>query len=409
MNVFIITILILFALVVLFFAGALFDIYRGMKVKHPKLPESRFITGANRLTYFANGRELYNDMKQSIEEARHHIHLCFFIFNVDDVGIEWLDLLKKKAEEGVKVRLLVDSLTGLSLKRELPSLKQTGIQVVFSGKIRFPYTFYYISRRNHRKIAVIDGKIGYFGGFNVSREYIGNKPEMGAWHDNHLKVEGESCRDLQKQFFKDWKRAGGSPIESVDASHDEAYFPRLPKGPSSLTLLATNGKQVEDVFAEKLGGAQSSIIIGSPYFIPTRRLMDVLIDRLNHGVELKILLPMKRDHPFVKPASFLYLETLVEKGAELYHFYQGFYHAKLFVVDQRLCYLGTANFDQRSFYWDDELLGLTDDRDVIHQVLDQLNREIREQSKPVTLQDIRNRSFGEKLKSACSGWFSFFL
>lgn len=404
-----VTVLILVGIALLVAAGIVLDIFTGLKVRRPAIPEGRFATGSNRLGYFTDGRKLFADMKKEIEKAEHHIHISFFIFKIDDVGQEWLDLLKKKAQEGVEVRLLVDRFNGSGLAKARWLLAESGVETGFTGSLRFPFTFYHLNRRNHRKITVIDGKVGYFGGFNVSREYIGNESGRGPWHDNHLKVEGESVRDLQQQFLDDWQEATGEPLSASALNDPKNYFPEPVKGPSQLTLLATGGKQIEDVFAEKLSAAQTSIVIGSPYFIPSRRLMHVLIDRLDHHVSVKILLPMKRDHPFVKPASFHYLKPLLEKGATLFHFYQGFYHAKLFVVDQRLCYLGTANFDQRSLFWCDELSGFTEDRQLIRDVLDQVNKEIREFSKEIDLDAINHRSVFERIKTTCSAWLSFFL
>lgn len=396
-------VLIILLLAVLLTAGILLDIYTGIKVKRPTLPKGPFRTGMNRLRYFTNGRDLFNDMQESIENARSHVHLSFFIFKTDDVGNRWLDLLKKKAGEGIEVRLMVDYLNSGDIRKKRAELTRAGVQIAFSGRPGFPFTFYYLNRRNHRKIAVIDGHTAFFGGFNVSREYIGNKAETGSWHDNHLRVEGESVADLQRLFLEDWRLSAGRPADS------SAFFPAPTKGPSQLALIATSGKQIENIFAERFMAARSSIMIGSPYFIPSPRLMNVLLGCLNRGVELTILLPMKKDHPFVKPASYLYLRPLVEKGARVYHFYQGFYHSKVFVVDRRLCYTGTANFDRRSFFWNDELSGFTEDPALIRSVLDQFDKEIREESVAVTLKAIRERSPLEKLKSAGSGWLSPFL
>jgi Phosphatidylserine/phosphatidylglycerophosphate/cardiolipin synthases and related enzymes len=403
MHLIIISVSLLLLLVLLLLIGILLDIFTGIKVQHPHLPLYHPAAGMNRLRYFTDGRSLFADMMTSMARARSHIHLCFFIFEADEVGQEWLDLLKKKAGEGVNVRLLVDTLASHSMKKYQAELSRAGVQLEFSGKITFPFTFYLLNRRNHRKIAVIDGNTGYFGGFNVSRDYIGNKPETGSWHDNHLKVEGESVAELQRLFLADWAAAGRKTEDHGD------FYPLLEKGPSDLTLLGSSGRQIEAVFAEKLSAAQQSITIGSPYFIPSQKLLDVLLDRLDHGVRLTLLLPMKKDHPLVRPASYLYLQPLVEKGAQLYHFYQGFYHSKVFVVDQSLCYIGTANFDRRSFFWNDELAGFSSDYGLIREVTDQLDKEIRESSVRVDAGTIDGRSPFEKLKSVCSGWFSSFL
>lgn len=403
MNALLAAILIILALAVLFIVGVLLDIYAGIKVKHPMLPEGLLKTGLSRLHYFTNGRDLFSDMKGTIENAHSHIHLSFFIFKADDVGNDWLDLLKKKAGEGVDVRLIVDYLNGGSVRKKRAELTRTGVQVAFSGKPKFPFTFYYLNRRNHRKIAVIDGQTGFFGGFNVGREYIGNKPETGSWQDNHLRVEGESVADLQRLFLEDWRLATGQTADGP------VFFPPLKKGPSPLALIATSGKQLENIFAEKFAAARSSIFIGSPYFIPSPKLMNVLLDCLGRGVELTILLPIKKDHPIIKPASYLYLLPLVEKGARVYHFYQGFYHSKVFVIDRRFCYTGTANFDRRSFFWNDELLGFTEDPALVRAIIDQSEKEIRERSVAVTLETIQKRSPLDKLKTVCSGWLSPFL
>lgn len=403
MHLIIIIVSLMILLILLLIIGVLLDIVTGIKVRHPHLPLYHPATGTNRLRYFTDGRSLFTDMMASMARAHHHIHVCFFIFKADEVGQEWLELLKKKAGEGVDVRLLVDALASHSMKKYQDDLSRAGVQLAFAGKIAFPFTFYLLNRRNHRKIAVIDGETGYFGGFNISRDYIGSKPETGAWHDNHLKVEGESVAELQRLFLIDWTEAGQKAEDRGD------FYPPLKKGASGLTLMGSSGRQIETVFAEKLSAAHQSITIGSPYFIPSRKLLDVLLDRLDHGVRLTLLLPMKKDHPLVRPASYLYLQPLVAKGAQLYYFYQGFYHSKVFVIDQSLCYIGTANFDRRSFFWNDELTGFSSDYSLIREITDQLDKEIQESSVLVGAESIAGRSPLEKLKSVASGWFSSFL
>lgn len=404
MHLFVQLLIIFFALAILFFVAVLFDIYSGLKLKRPSITERKPITGLNHFRYFTNGHELFEEMKRSISNAKYHIHLSFFIFIADDVGAEWLSLLKKKAADGVEVRLLVDALSSFALRKKRAELVKAGIQIAFSGKPTFPFTFYYLNRRNHRKMMIIDGKIGYFGGFNVSRDYVGRNPEMGPWHDNHLKIEGESVPGLQRLFLEDWKKA-----TKADLLKKSTYFPPVAKGPSPLTLIGTDGKQLETCFAEKLSSAQKSIVIGSPYFVPSKRLMEVLINRLDHGVKLRILLPMKKDHALVQPASYQYLEPLLKKRAELFHFYQGFYHSKIFIVDRKLCYLGTANFDQRSLFWNDELSGITEDPALIHQALMQLEKEMKDKSVSISYSQLKHRSPLAKLKTRCSAWFSYFL
>ncbi len=400
---FLIALFIFVIIAFLLIIAILLDILTGIKVRHPKLPLYSPRAGMNRIRYFTNGRELFRDMLEEIGRARHHIHLSFFIFEADEVGQQWLSLLKKKASEGVQVRLLVDALNGRSLKRLKTELEAAGVQIAFSNKVTFPFTFYELNRRNHRKIAVIDGNIGYFGGFNISRDYLGMNAEKGPWHDNHLKVIGESVAELQRLFLDDWAKATGQRPE------DGEFFPVSEKGPVMLTLQASSGRQIDDLFAEKLQRARSSIVIGSPYFIPSRTLMNVLLDRLARGVQLTILLPMKKDHPLVKPASILFLRPLVERGAKLFYFYQGFYHSKVFVVDGRLCYIGTTNFDRRSLFWNDELSAFIAHPATVADVIGRLRQEIENSSTRAAAETLRHRGPFQRLKSVCSGWFRSLL
>ncbi|MET1248642.1 phospholipase D-like domain-containing protein [Sporolactobacillus sp. STCC-11] len=404
MHPFVQLLIIFFALTILFFALVLFDIHAGLKSKRPLIAERNPITGLNNFRYYTNGHALFEEMKRTISNAKYHIHLSFFIFIADDVGEEWINLLKRKAADGVEVRLLVDALSSFALRKKRAELVKAGVQLAFSGKPTFPFTFYYLNHRNHRKMMIIDGKIGYFGGYNVSRDYIGRNPKMGPWHDNHLKIEGESVPELQRLFLEDWKKA-----THADLLKNSTYFPAVAKGPSPLTLIGTDGKQLETCFVDKLSSAQTSIVIGSPYFVPSKRLMDVLVNRVEHGVKLSILLPMKKDHALVQPASYQYLEPLLKKGAELFHFYQGFYHSKVFIIDRRLCYLGTANFDQRSLFWNDELSGFTEDPELVHQALVQLKKEMKDKSVSIPYDQLARRSPWAKLKTKVCAWFSYFL
>ncbi|MFX3617587.1 MAG: phosphatidylserine/phosphatidylglycerophosphate/cardiolipin synthase family protein [Sporolactobacillus sp.] len=403
MHLFLILLLSLIVLILLFIAGIWLDIACGLRFRHPLLPKNKLSRSFNELRYFLYGRDLFRDMRQSIDAARQHIHLSFFIFKADEVGNEWLELLKKKAEEGVDVRLLVDYFNKRGLRKKLNGLAAAGVQIAFTGKPRFPFTFYYLNRRNHRKIMVIDGQVGYFGGFNVSRDYVSKNVEMGNWHDNHVRLEGKGVAVLQELFLADWQTATGKVLPRT------GLFPELNDGSAALDLIGTNANQVEKLFADELSKARRSIIIGSPYFIPSRKLLQILLEQLTRGVELTIILPMKRDHAMVKPASYSYLQPLLEKGAHVFHFYQGFYHSKVFVVDQRRCYLGTANFDQRSFFWNDELLGFSEDPALVKKVILQLNHEVYECSVPVKLEDLRHRSWIDRLKTAGSLLFSRFL
>ncbi|MBM7645400.1 cardiolipin synthase [Scopulibacillus daqui] len=393
---FLVILAIIAVLIILIILGIILDLYLGFKVKHR---QAKLYSPKDSSCYtelFMEGRYFYDSLKKDIENAKDHIHMSFFIFRYDTIGQEFIDLLIKKAQSGVKICLLIDAVANHAFpKKAVKRLENNGIHFAFSAKTYFPFYFYSLSRRNHRKITVIDGKTGYFGGFNIGDEYLGKKPQLGLWRDYHLKIEGEGVRDLQEQFISDWKQAAKEKIEGPN------LYPQLEKGPVAMTLLATDGRQLEEALLEQIQKAKQSIIIGSPYFIPSKKLQQALLERLSQGVNITILLPSKKDHPFVKPASYHYLKPLLEKGGRVYHFYQGFYHAKAFIFDDACCCIGAANFDMRSLIWNDEISGFIYDRDVIKEIENMVKIDFTK-STEVTLSDVNNRSIFEKGKTVLS-------
>lgn len=386
-------------IILLFIIGVWLDLYTGMKVQHPKLPVGLYKTSRNQLETFQDGRHFFSALENDMKQAAHHIHLSFYIFREDHLGDKMFRLLEKKAKDGLHVRILVDAIGSRKLSKKLKSrLAAAGVELTFHSKLKFPFFFYYLNRRYHRKIAIIDGKMGYFGGFNIGDEYIGQKADYGEWRDYHVKIKGKGVHFLQEQFLNDWHEAAKETITCEDL-----FAPVEPESRQvKLTLLATYGKQLEQVFIDHISQAEHSLIIGSPYFIPSARLQQALINRLESGVNVSVILPGRKDHPFVKPASYHYLQPLVKKGLKLHHFYQGFYHAKTFIVDDQIAYLGTANFDQRSLSWNDELSGFIYDKEVVRQLTEHVKADISAKSSEVTSEMIEKRSAGEKLKTFLS-------
>ncbi|MFT8872988.1 MAG: phospholipase D-like domain-containing protein [Sporolactobacillus sp.] len=395
MTVFLLIILTILAVSLLIMAALWLDLLCGNRIKRPLIQtgEARRVTG--KLHYFTDGRTLFADMQHAAWAAGDHIYLSFYIFKNDEVGRRLLDVLKQRARAGVDVRLLVDRFGGRSLRKLKPELEAAGVSLAFSGRLRFPFTFYFLNRRNHRKIMVLDERIGYFGGFNVSRDYIGNNAEKGVWHDNHLRIDGAGCHFLQQLFLIDWQRATGASLAPQADNTDKPLNEK-----ESLELVATNGGGAEAQFAARLRAARQSIIIGSPYFIPGRTLNTVLLDRLQHGVKITLILPLKRDHAFVRPAAFTYLEPLIKRGAHVYYCYQGFYHSKVWLIDERIGYIGTANFDKRSLFWNDELLGFTSDPSICAAIGNQLARDI-DSCILFDSRGLQKRSWIERLKTVC--------
>ncbi|MCP8617400.1 cardiolipin synthase [Salirhabdus salicampi] len=356
MNVLFLSIVILIVLIILIYL----DFYFGKK-QHMK--RSRFLpfseTSAD-YELFNNGDALYRTLMQDIKDAKHEVNIQFFIIRTDMFSKPFLQLLKDKANEGVKVRLLADRIGSINITKKIRAdLEQANIHFAFSETPSFPYLLYKLNRRNHRKIAVIDGKIAYAGGYNLGKEYVGKNPKYNDWHDYHLRLTGEIVQDFITVFQDDWQLAG---------EKGTFYKVPLPKKTKRAKIVATDGTKLEEIIISFLNEAKETIYIGSPYFVPSKNVYKALISAIMRGVTIKILIPMKRDHPLVKEAAIPYIMELRKLGADIRLFDQGFYHAKVLIIDDNLCDIGTANFDMRSFFLNKEVNTLLYDKSFIEKV-----------------------------------------
>lgn len=324
---------------------------------------SRFPLRNSNITIFTNGTDLFKQMVKDMKDARHHIHLLFYIFRDDPFGSLVLELLENKVKEGVEVRLLFDWLGSWQFsRRRIKELRKKGIEVSFCHKPRFPFFFYTLQNRNHRKIIVIDGKIGYLGGFNIGKEYVNRDEVLNPWKDCHVRYTGEGVQDLQTQFLIDWEKATNLKPKSSD------YFPILEKGKIKHQFFSFEGKYLEELICQLLRTAKEKVVIGTPYFIPGKKAFSELKQCTKRGVEITIIIPEVSDHPFIKEASYRYLRPLLRSGNNIYEYHEGFYHAKIFIIDDRLCSIGTANFDKRSFYYNFEMNSVFYDREMIEEM-----------------------------------------
>ncbi|MGV3489663.1 MAG: cardiolipin synthase [Tuberibacillus sp.] len=397
------TIVLILAVAALLIFFVLLDIWLG----HRKLKEKGDIglsrTRMSDVIVFSDGRRFFDSLEKDILQAKRHIHIAFFIFRNDDIGKEICELLMKKAQSGVEVRLLLDALGAFTFSRKArKQLRKAGVSLAFSAKPYFPFFFYSLNRRNHRKLSIIDGNIAYFGGFNVGDEYLGRKADMGDWRDYHLRLVGTGVQDIQTCFLNDWHEATKEQLSKPE------YFPELFDGRHKMKLIPTNAYFLEDLYIDHLLRAKERIFIGSPYFIPTKRLLNALIQLLDRGVQVTLLIPTKKDHPFVRPASYTYFRPLLDHGARIFHFYQGFYHAKVFIVDDVSCYMGTANFDRRSFDWNDEMNGFIYSKQLIEEIVAMTKKDLL-RSVELTLDDLKHRPLHEKLSTKLSTILSPFL
>ncbi|MDQ0061910.1 cardiolipin synthase [Paenibacillus harenae] len=309
------------------------------------------LTSNNAVQIFTDGNRKFDALLNDIEGAKHHIHLVYYIVRDDELGRRLVKALAAKAAQGVEVRFLYDHIGSSSLPRRFFSeLRAAGGKEAAFFPSRIPYVNMKINYRNHRKLAIIDGMIGYIGGFNIGDEYLGLSVHFGEWRDTHLRVEGNAVLQMQAQFLMDWNLAASGKIVL-----DENYFPYKKEriGSIGMQLVAsgpdTEYQQIKDAYIKMIYAAKKTICLQTPYFVPDESLMTALKIAALSGVDVRMMLPSKRDHFFVYWATHSYLGELLAGGVKVILYEKGFLHAKTLVIDGRIASVGTANLDIRSF------------------------------------------------------------
>jgi cardiolipin synthase len=382
---------------------AALDFTLGRRKHLSKVNKRTFPVRKSDIDIFVHGPDLFEDYFNEVKKAKKHIHILFYIVKNDPISNEFLGILKEKARQGVEVRLLVDWVGCRISRKSRKELKEAGVEFAFSQKPRLPFLFYSSQVRNHRKITVLDGCIGFFGGFNIGKEYIDLDKKLSPWRDYHLKLTGDGVQDLQKEFLIDWKNSA-----KINLLQKELYFPKQKQGSIPHQFVPSEGRLLEDTLYTLITKAEESIFIGTPYFIPSQRIFTELLAAIDRGVSLTLLVPFKADHPLVKEASYQYLRTLLKAGAEVHQYKKGFYHAKVLVIDDTLCDLGTANFDKRSMFLNFELNCLVYDFDFIRRVKGILHQDLLD-SKPVSLSELMTFNPYRALKERTARTVSYFL
>jgi cardiolipin synthase len=301
------------------------------------------LTTENELTIFTDGTATFESLLESIRNARHHVHLQYYIIRDDPSGKEVIRLLTQAAKRGVDVRLLYDGLGMKIRKKHLQEFEEAGGR----HAAFFPRIFT-INYRNHRKIAVIDGKTGYIGGYNIGDEYLGKGP-LGYWRDAALRIDGPGVGGLQLRFLLDWNYAASDSL-----SYSSMFFPDVRgSGYCPLQVISSGPdarwNQIKEGYLKLVNSAAQSIYIQTPYFIPDDSIIDALRIAALTGVDVRIMIPCKPDHPFVYWATLSFVGDLLDAGVRAYTYDQGFLHAKTVVVDGLAASVGSANWDVRSF------------------------------------------------------------
>jgi len=340
---------------------------------------------------YNNGEEKFASLKSELLKAEHHIHLEYFIVKDDNIGNEIKDILIRKAGIGVRVIFIIDRVGSIKLKNTyINQLREAGVEVVYYSYFLAPLLRIFntqINYRNHRKIAIIDGKVGFLGGMNIGDEYLG-KGKLGFWRDTHIMVKGDFVLGLQAVFLNDYmniKRTNGSKKFFLDEA--DKYCPEINRDKGKIMQLVYSGPDSEipsilQSVLKMISMAEKSIYIMTPYFIPTESLLDALKVAALSGVEIKILFPGRFDHYIVYQASQTYLKEIIKYGAKVYFYDKdSFVHSKVITIDGEISNVGTANMDIRSYMLNYEVNTVIYDKEITVQ----LNHDFEEDLKKSVL------------------------
>ena len=308
-------------------------------------------TDNNKIKILNNGSEKFPELLHDIQNAKNFIHLEYYIFEDDTIGNKIIEALFDKIGQGVEVRMIVDDVGSWHLKhRFFKKLRAGGIDVHSFLRVRFPFFTSKINYRNHRKIVVIDGEIGYMGGLNIADRYINGEKKLGPWRDIHLKIEGDAVSSLQSIFILDWYFVSRQRIK------DSKYFPEISTQIKSNLRMQiawsspdSDWKTIEQAFFTAITGAEKYLYIESPYFLPTESILMGLKTAALSGTDVRLIVPGKSDAYITEASSHSYLKEIMEAGVRVYFYKKGFLHSKLLITDDTLTSVGSANMDFRSF------------------------------------------------------------
>ncbi|MCQ6557196.1 cardiolipin synthase [Paenibacillus mendelii] len=351
------------------------------------------ITACNEVTVYTEGEEAYESMLESIAAAKHHIHIEFYIIRDDYLGTRFKQLLIRKAREGIKVRLLYDGIGSRLLgKVFLQQLRDAGVE---TGCFFPPLVTFFdkrINYRNHRKIVVVDGKIGFFGGLNIGDEYVGKDPKFGYWRDTHFCLTGDAVLWIQYTFLTDWYLVKEQTIT------DSVYYPIQECPGKELVQIVKSGpdETILELIFSIIVTAKKRIYIETPYFIPDPGVLLALKTAVISGIDVRVIIPAVPDKKLIYNASLSYVQELLQAGVRFYCYQKGFIHAKVIISDNLAC-SGSANMDMRSFCGQFELNAVFFDGKVVDRLVQDFYRDLST-SNEILLSEFEKRSRIQKTK-----------
>ncbi len=364
-------------------------------------------THDNSVKLLMSGKEKFADMFEVIRQAKSSIHMEYFNFRNDSIANLLFDILREKRKEGVEVRCLFDGFGNDSnnqpLKKDhLTKLHNDSIEIFEYDPIRFPWVNH-IWPRDHRKIVVIDGKIGYTGGMNVADYYLVGTEQVGEWRDMHCRIEGPAVNELQTIFLRMWKRVTKEELT------DQKYFQAKAAGDKMVGIAnrepRTSNEIMRRFYVKALDSAKDSVKIVNPYFAPTSSVIKALKRCAERGVKMDILISSKYDIPLMPDVVIYNMRKLAKRGARIWRYRPGFHHSKIMMVDGKFCTVGSTNLDARSLRFDYEINALIIDPETTRQLDDKFIQDM-EKCDYMSRDDLKKcQNTWHKFK----GWFGHLL
>lgn len=352
------------------------------------------LTGNNRLKIYQNGEQKFPELLASIRNAKHHIHIEYYIYEEDEIGVELANLLILKAKEGVKVRFIYDDFGSKGIRKKLVKrLREGGVEAYPFYEVIFILLADRLNYRNHRKIVIVDGEVAYIGGINVSDKYVNNGKSDLYWRDTHMRIQGEAVWSLQHIFLCDWNFASDQEIGFEDEFFKQKF--ELGTEQNSFVQIAASGPDsfvpsILYTYLSSIYAAKDYIYLTTPYFIPGLSFIQALHAAVLRGVKVKLIVPGISDSMVTNAASFSFYDELMEMGIEVHLYEKGFVHAKTVVIDDAFLMVGTANLDIRSFEFNFEVNAVVYDKRHAIDMRKSYELDLKD-CKQLSLEDYRNR------------------
>lgn len=339
--------------------------------------DSAVLTQDNSVDVFTDGNEKFRSLMADIRAAKDHVHLVYYIMRNDKLGNELLSLLADKARQGVEVRVLYDAMGSRRLPRKFfrPLIDAGGKVSAFFPAV-IPHLNLQVNYRNHRKLAIIDGAVGYIGGFNIGDEYLGLNKKFGYWRDTHLRIFGKAVFAIQTRFILDWNQASSNKV-----MYEDRLFPEIKSVGDTDVQIVSSGpdsewEQIKYGYLKLINSAKDYILIQTPYFIPDSSVLDALKIAVLSGVDVRLMIPNKPDHAFVYWATYSNVGEMLKTGAKVFIYENGFIHAKTMIADGKIASVGTANIDVRSFRLNFEVNAFLYDQELVQELADIFAKDV---------------------------------